>query len=331
MSTTVSDNLRVLLIEDDEIDERALLRYVSRTSLPYDVRTARSIAEGRQQLAASDFDVVLIDFDLRDGTALDILPLLDVPAIVITGSGNERVAVESMKAGASDYIVKDTERQYLLLLPLLIENVIEQRRMRRLADQQARLLAASEERQRIARELHDSVNQTLFSINAISASLSMTAASTPDNLERLYEQLQALSGSALAEMRTLLTELRPGALHQTPLSELIQLFVESRRTHTAASLVFDNAWDGLLAADSQIAFYRIAQEAVNNAIRHANARFGWRSLEPAIGSRWKLRITAGGFRQISRRAIISGCTSCTNAPQPSARGWKLRTRQRAAH
>lgn len=267
----MATNLRLLLIEDDEIDQRAFLRHISQNQLSYQCKTASTVRDGLQEIQQSQFDVIISDYQLTDGTAFDILDITTCPVIVITGMGNENIAVQLMKTGAADYIVKDTERQYLTMIPIIIETVLRHHEAVQLAEAQSRILAATEERQRIARELHDSVSQTLFSINTISATLPQLSDERPTELPQVYHQLYILSQSALAEMRALLAELRSGTLENADLGELIRIFVESRQAHTNSRLMFQTIGTGYLSPEIQFTFYRIAQEALNNAIKHANA------------------------------------------------------------
>lgn len=268
----MATNLNLLLIEDDAVDQRAFLRYVARNQLSYQCQTASTVQDALKIIRQSQFDIIISDYQLTDGTAFDILDVASCPVIVITGMGNENIAVQLMKTGAADYIVKDTERQYLTMITIVVETVLRHHEAIHLAEAQSRILAATEERQRIARELHDSVSQTLFSINTISASLPQLSDEQPAALPQVYQQLYTLSQSALAEMRALLAELRSGTLENADLGELIRIFVESRQAHTTSHLMFQDIGTGDLSPQIQFALYRITQEAVNNAIRHANAK-----------------------------------------------------------
>ncbi len=118
--------LKILLVENDELDQSGFTRLVSKESLPYDYVIADSVATCLPLLKQRQFDVVLIDYMLGDGTGLDVLKLIpaNVPAILITGAGSEETAVEAMRSGASDYIIKDYDRTYLTLLPMTIERAI---------------------------------------------------------------------------------------------------------------------------------------------------------------------------------------------------------------
>ncbi len=117
--------LRLLLVEDDTVDRMAFERFVRRERLPYEVATARSTDEARDLLSRETFDVILADYHLGDGTGVEVLQLEPgVPVIVITGAGNEETAVQAMRAGAYDYLMKDTERRYLKMMRVTIDNAL---------------------------------------------------------------------------------------------------------------------------------------------------------------------------------------------------------------
>jgi two-component system cell cycle sensor histidine kinase/response regulator CckA len=126
----VEKRYRVLLVEDNKFDQKAFKRFVEKNKLPYDVEIADSIAKCKKTLDSNSFDIILQDFELKDGNALDILQLdIDEPVVIITGVGNEETAVKSMKNNAYDYIIKDTGGNYLKVLPSTIENVIKRKRI----------------------------------------------------------------------------------------------------------------------------------------------------------------------------------------------------------
>jgi len=121
--------LRILLVEDDQVDQLAFKRFVERENLPYDYVVAGSVSEARDALAATQFDAALIDYLLGDGTAFDLFDeVRDTPIVVVTGSGDEEIAVQAMRAGAYDYMVKDLEGNYLKTLPVTVENALSRRR-----------------------------------------------------------------------------------------------------------------------------------------------------------------------------------------------------------
>jgi PAS domain S-box-containing protein len=118
----------VLLIEDSKIDQMAFKRLVREKNLVYDYAIASSITEAKEILSTQTFDIILCDHDLGDGTAFEIFSLkLEIPVIVVTGTGSEFVAVQAMKAGAYDYLIKDPDGHYLQILPLVIDTAIKYR------------------------------------------------------------------------------------------------------------------------------------------------------------------------------------------------------------
>jgi signal transduction histidine kinase len=140
--------------------------------------------------------------------------------------------------------------------------------------EQAQALAIAEERSRLARDLHDSVTQTLFSASLITEVLPQIWDRNPDEGQQRLDELRELTRGALAEMRTLLLELRPLALEEAALDELLRQLAESI-TGRARVPVFVHTGDAhpedqdRLQPEVKVAFYRIAQEALNNVARHA--------------------------------------------------------------
>jgi signal transduction histidine kinase len=132
--------------------------------------------------------------------------------------------------------------------------------------------AAVDERQRLARELHDAVTQTLFSASLIAEVLPRIMERDPEEGRRRLEELRQLARGALAEMRTLLMELRPAALVEASLGDLLRQLTEAfggrARLPISLSVVGDPS---SLPPDVKIAFYRVAQEALNNIARHSGA------------------------------------------------------------
>ena len=122
----MNEQIKVLLVEDDKIDQLAFSRFVQREGLPYDMVIAGSIQDARSILATQNFDIILIDYFLGGDTALDLLEKVhDTPTIVITGLGDEEIAVKAMKLGASDYLTKDADGNYLKILPPVVTNAIK--------------------------------------------------------------------------------------------------------------------------------------------------------------------------------------------------------------
>jgi len=126
---TNKNKIKVLLIEDDRIDQLAFERLIKAGKLPYDLTIADSVREAGRILSEVRFDIVISDYSLGDGTVFEVLDLKKhAPVIIITGAGNEDIAATAMKKGAYDYLTKDLERNYLKVLPLIIEKTIRLKR-----------------------------------------------------------------------------------------------------------------------------------------------------------------------------------------------------------
>ena len=117
----------MLFVEDDLADQMIFQRFVNREQLPYDYSIAGSVTEAKEMLIQKDFDIVLLDHHLGDGTGFDILEQIhkSIPAIFVTGSGAEDIVVQAIKNGAYDYLRKDIDAHYLTLLPITVENAIK--------------------------------------------------------------------------------------------------------------------------------------------------------------------------------------------------------------
>jgi len=99
---------KILLIEDDELDQMAFKRFVDNNAIPYDCKISNSVSNAKQELNTEQFDIIITDHSLGDGTAFDIL----------------ESAKEAWKAGAYDYLVKDINQNYLKAIPITVENAI---------------------------------------------------------------------------------------------------------------------------------------------------------------------------------------------------------------
>jgi signal transduction histidine kinase len=133
-------------------------------------------------------------------------------------------------------------------------------------------LAAGRERQRLARDLHDAVSQTLFSVSLIAEVLPRIYERDADQGRARLEELRQLTRGALAEMRTLLLELRPAALAESNFPDLLKQLAEAvvGRARIPVEVHTDEACIEL-PTEVRVALYRIAQEALNNVVKHSGA------------------------------------------------------------
>jgi nitrate/nitrite-specific signal transduction histidine kinase len=138
--------------------------------------------------------------------------------------------------------------------------------------QQAQQLAVVEERNRLARDLHDAVTQTLFSASLIAEALPTLWERDQEEGRQLLQELRQLSRGALAEMRTLLMELRPAALVEANLGDLLHQLGEAVAGRTGIPVIISIDGRCELQPEVHVALYRIVQEALNNVVKHASAR-----------------------------------------------------------
>lgn len=137
--------------------------------------------------------------------------------------------------------------------------------------EQAKQLAASEERSRLARELHDSVSQTLFSI-ALTAQAAATLNQThPDKVTDLLARLSNLTAAAQNEMRDLIFALRPEALQNEGLLRALRRFMATVQL-LGLDVTFEVEGEPAIGSEREYALYHFVREAVHNVVKHARAK-----------------------------------------------------------
>jgi nitrate/nitrite-specific signal transduction histidine kinase len=161
----------------------------------------------------------------------------------------------------------DDERRLFIALAQRAAMAIENAQLY----EQAQFAATIEERQRLARELHDAVTQTLFSSSLIADVLPRLWERNPEEGRRRLEELRQLTRGALAEMRTLLLELRPSALVEVELGDLLRQLSEAFSGRSRIPIELDIDEGVQIPPDVKVGLYRIAQEALNNIFKHAVA------------------------------------------------------------
>jgi signal transduction histidine kinase len=152
--------------------------------------------------------------------------------------------------------------------------------------------AVAAERSRLARELHDAVTQTLFSASMISDVLPRIWENNPSEGRARLEQLRKLTRGALAEMRSLLLELRPTALSDVGLADLLKQLVEAHagRSGAEVDLKLVGECSCMLPPAVRLVFYRIAQECLSNVVKHS------RATHVTVGLNCEERRHSDGFR-----------------------------------
>lgn len=214
-------------------------------------------------------------------------PALAMIPLIVEG---QRIGLVILSYGETHHWSEEALRPYETTATLLAIG-IKTRLQQRLVYEQGQQVAALRERERLARELHDSVTQLIFSVTLIAQTIAPAWQRSPEEGQARVDRLLELSQNALAEMRALLFELRqPEVIEQTEETAVTRTVipgiilaekegvVAALQNHIATVVPDDslnieletNAYQSQ-TAETEIALYRITQEALNNVLKHAQA------------------------------------------------------------
>ena len=144
-------------------------------------------------------------------------------------------------------------------------------RLERDLRRQAAELAASTERAHLARELHDSVTQALFAMSLTTRSIELLLPRDREAALEKFEELRQLQREALAEMRSLIFELRPGSLEGDGLAQALRTHAGALESRVGLSILVETELPDRLPLEVEENLYRIATEALHNVVKHASA------------------------------------------------------------
>lgn len=279
----------ILLLEDSLEDARLIEHALRRGGANFKIEHVDNKRAYVHRIGHRVPDVILSDFSLPtiDGyTALTIAQKKcpDVPFIFVSGTLGEETAIETLKKGATDYVLK---HRLARLVPSVIRALREakeragrrraQQRLRR-SHKQLRSLSVhlqhvrEEEQIRIAREVHDELGQSL---TGLKLQLTWLASRLPKQSKPLHEKARAMAANideTIRAVRRIATELRPGLLDTAGLLAALEWQASQFQTQTGIvcevkAETKDTLWDQEL----NTALFRIFQEALTNVIRHAQA------------------------------------------------------------
>ena len=296
--------LRVLVLEDEPEDAELELAVLAEGGFDCASTLAVSRAAFEAAFAPGRLDLVLADYRLPGYTGLEALEHVRrrdalVPFVLVSGALGEERAVEALRSGATDYVLKHG----LARLASAVRRALEERREheRHLATRKAlelsqerlralsrRLLEVQEaERGRLARDLHDDIGQAL---TALKIQLETLARERGGGTARVQECVDTTQ-HALERVRQLSLSLRPLQLDDLGLVAALRSHLDRQAGIGGLTPHFDAAEAPRgVAPEVETACFRVAQEAINNVLRHARARNLWLRL-----------FTAGGHLALSVR------------------------------
>jgi len=341
--------LRVLHLEDSELDHELALAYLRRGGLDVQSRRVDRRTDFEAALA-EPWDAVLSDFNVPGFSGLEALRLLRdrdqvLPFILVSGEIGEDTAVEAMRTGASDYLLK---HNLVRLVPAL-EHAIEAARTQRAKLEADRELATSRERlsqlaqhlqtsiemerAAIAREIHDDVGGSLTALK-FELDWIRRHAGEPAVQQRAASALETVTHAIEASQRVM-HNLRPAILEQGLVAAL-QWMASRFEKRTGITCAFRTSSERIGSPDQPLppgvalAAYRLAQEALTNISKHANASRvsidlaaagGVLSLEVAdngrgFGSADLAKTGSFGIRGLHERAsTVGGWVDLTSGPR----------------
>lgn len=269
---------RVLVVDDEELNRILLSTNLQESG--YVVETAEDGQQALHLLHTEEFDAVLLDLIMPKMDGYQVLAemgsdalLRRIPVIVISSMDDMESIVRCIEMGATDYLAKPFDPVLLHARMRASLASRHEERMAALREQFAQVTAAQEEeRQRIARELHDGLVPALASLNiqlhTVGKYLGREGHPLAGEIGELAEQAQASS----RDIRRLIHDLRPVALDELGLVPALRQYLArcEHEHHLAVELVVEEG--ERLPAPMETALFRIVQEAVNNVLRHARAQ-----------------------------------------------------------
>jgi signal transduction histidine kinase len=309
------------MLEDDSADAELTKFALKKGGLNFSLARVESKEDYIQQLKENPPALILSDYSLPGFNGHDALEIAlekcpETPFIFVTGTMGEEVAIETLKSGATDYVLKTRLSR---LMPAVVRALreTEERAQHRRAEEQLResheqLRALSvylqsvreEERTRIAREVHDELGQALTSCKL---DLSWIASKLPQDLKLLLEKTRALTAhidSTIQTVRRISSELRPGVLDHLGLVAAIEWQANEFQNRTGIKCdLRARVREPLPDQNLTTTFFRIFQETLTNVIRHAGATHVAVDLKEA-GGRITLEVRDNG-RGIAREDIFN--------------------------
>jgi signal transduction histidine kinase len=285
----VKKDIHILMLEDNAADAELTRFALRKGGLRFSMSRVETREEYLDEVSQRTPELILSDYSLPGFNGHDALSIAreqcpETPFIFVTGTMGEEVAIETLKSGATDYVLKTRLSRLVPAVNRALREA-EARTQHRRAEEQLRqshqqLRALSvylqsvreEERTRIAREVHDELGQAL---TGCKLDLSWIASKLPRELKPLIEKTRALSShidSTIQTVRRISAELRPGVLDHLGLVAALEWQANEFQHRTGIKCdVRTSVREALLDQDLRTTLFRIFQETLTNVIRHAGA------------------------------------------------------------
>ena len=309
------------MLEDDSADAELTKFALRKGGLNFSLARVESRPDYIKQLDEAPPELILSDYSLPGFNGHDALEIAlkkcpETPFIFVTGTMGEEVAIETLKSGATDYVLKTRLSRLMPAVARALREAEERSQHRREEEQlreshkQLRALSVylqtvrEEERTRIAREVHDELGQALTSCKL---DLSWIAGRLPPELKPLVDKARALTAhidSTIQTVRRISSELRPGVLDHLGLGAAIEWQANEFQNRTGIRCdVHARVRETLPNQNLTTMLFRIFQETLTNVIRHAGATQVTVDLKETAG-RINLEVRDNG-RGIARTDIFN--------------------------
>lgn len=279
--------VHVLHLEDALVDQKLAAATLRHSAQPHRITCVDTLQGFLDALAAGDVDIVLADYYLPGFTALqawqaaqETLGERCPPCVLLSGAIGEAAAVEAMRLGMSDYLLKDD----IARLPHVLARALEVTQARRAHEHSQRQIAQlsahlqqsiEDERAAIAREIHDDIGGSLTAVKfELAWLLRHTREDNPSAAVHVRSALEMLD-HALGASQRIMMHLRPPVLDEG-LVAAVQWLVENFERRTGVRTHFRPSGSTVNVPPAvQVVAYRTAQEALTNVSKYAHARTVW--------------------------------------------------------
>ncbi len=268
MTKEKPDSLRILYVEDSEHDIILFHQAFKKSNISFEISDVSRAEKALELLStnAYSFDVIVSDYKLPGITGLELVRELikkniKLPSVLITGQGDENLAVDALKAGVTDYLVKDNQQAYLELLPLVISEAVK-----RYGDKIARI-KAEKEKETLLYEIHHRVKNNMTVISSLlklqadkvdndeAKAALMDSQNRIQSMSAIHKTLYQSGNLSAVDMKTYLSSLAGAVAQSYSIGKKVNLLVESKNV--------------LIGAKQASPVGLIVNELITNSLKYA--------------------------------------------------------------